>query len=189
MILISGSMLFTSCKKGENDPGLSLRSRTNRLVGKWTISKGNVKETTGIITETTTIDGTSFTYNPGNGSNTTSGTFVGTVEFEKSGGFTDIRTFTVNGVANTTTIKGNWSWVGKNKEQNLKNKEAVYLTNTSFISNAGGSTSISWINPTGGSIWIIDQLKSKEMIVKYETSQSTGGASSSTSVNWTLTQE
>lgn len=189
IVLVSLSIVLSSCKKGENDPGLSLRSRTARLAGKWTIAKGELKETYDDVTETTIINGTNYTFNSGRGANEVNGTFVGTVEFEKGGAFTDTRTITVNGQANTTTVKGNWSWVAKNKEQDLKSKEALYLTYTSLISNAGGTTSTSWINPVGGGIWIIDQLKSKEMIVKYETSQSSGGASSSTSVNWTLTQE
>ncbi|HBX50715.1 MAG: hypothetical protein A2275_11210 [Bacteroidetes bacterium RIFOXYA12_FULL_35_11] len=32
-------MVLTNCKKGENDPFLSFRSRDKRLVGNWTISK------------------------------------------------------------------------------------------------------------------------------------------------------
>jgi len=32
---------FQSCKKGEEDPGLSLRSRTARLAGEWTVTEMN----------------------------------------------------------------------------------------------------------------------------------------------------
>lgn len=188
VVLVSGAS-FTACKKGENDPGLSLASRTGRLVGKWTVSKAEIKETSGGVTETTTVDGTTYTYSAGGGSAIT-GTYVGTLEFEKGGVYTFTETSTIGGSATTTTDKGNWSWVGKNKEQDLKNKEAVYMTSTSFTSNSGGTTSTStWTNPVSGDIMIIDQLKSKEMIVKYETSQSSGGSSSSTSVSWTFTQE
>jgi len=188
VVLVSGAS-FTACKKGENDPGISLASRTGRLVGKWNMTKGEIKETSGGTTTTETFEGTAYTYNPGGGSAIT-GTFVGTIEFEKGGVYTITQTRTIGGTAVTYTDKGNWSWVGKNKEQDLKNKEAVYLASTSFTSNSGGTTTTStWTNPVDGSIWLIDQLKSKEMIIKYETAQSSGGSSSSSSVSWTLTQE
>src|SRR5687768_220910 len=40
--LVFISLFFTTCKKGEDDPFLSLRSRTNRLAGEWRLSTGKV---------------------------------------------------------------------------------------------------------------------------------------------------
>src|SRR3989339_256280 len=39
IVMIAPVMVLTNCKKGENDPFLSFRSRDKRLVGNWTISK------------------------------------------------------------------------------------------------------------------------------------------------------
>ncbi len=60
VVLVSGAS-FTACKKGENDPGLSLSSRKSRLVGEWTLSKGEDKSTSGSSTTTTTFTETSAT--------------------------------------------------------------------------------------------------------------------------------
>ena len=38
LILCFGAS-FQSCKKGDDDPFISLRSRANRIEGKWTVDK------------------------------------------------------------------------------------------------------------------------------------------------------
>lgn len=37
--VVIGSLTFESCKKGPNDPFISLRSRKARMVGEWTVAK------------------------------------------------------------------------------------------------------------------------------------------------------
>ncbi|MBN2682857.1 MAG: hypothetical protein JXR58_10140 [Bacteroidales bacterium] len=41
LIFLSIILLISSCRKGEDDPLLSLRSRENRLTGYWTLNKMN----------------------------------------------------------------------------------------------------------------------------------------------------
>lgn len=123
-----------SCKKGENDPGLSLRSRKARVAGEWTVSKYDYKESrTGsmtqtfsspsvtytssyIINETVTFDGTNFnhiekssnTYN--NVTTSYDTTYSGTGEikytFEKDGTFTKTMTSKYTRTRVTTPYTG-----------------------------------------------------------------------------------
>ncbi len=60
--------LFNGCKKGENDPAISLKSRTSRVTGEWKVTKMTETTTstpkcTGCYsgTTTTTLDGTTKT--------------------------------------------------------------------------------------------------------------------------------
>lgn len=43
-LVIASSMSIQSCKKGENDPGLSLKSRKARLTGEWTLKSMEMTE-------------------------------------------------------------------------------------------------------------------------------------------------
>ncbi len=65
------SFVMTSCKKGENDPGLSLISRKGRLVGEWTLKSSVMTavddhersdDKNHSTTTVNTFDGTSMTY-------------------------------------------------------------------------------------------------------------------------------
>lgn len=80
LIAIAASALimpvFNSCKKGENDPMISLKSRDSRMAGEWTLSKIEQTKTTDakgntinsttysntLTTETTTFDGATKTW-------------------------------------------------------------------------------------------------------------------------------
>ena len=55
------SFIFASCKKGEDDPIISLRSRTTRLTGEWRLVSGTAAYTTTGYNETYSIDGTNVT--------------------------------------------------------------------------------------------------------------------------------
>lgn len=84
------SLTYTSCRKGEEDPFLSLRSRDKRIIGTWTLISGsdvtttsttttdynnkNSEKTTVAESETVSIDfdGTVLTTNESNTTTTTS---------------------------------------------------------------------------------------------------------------------
>ncbi len=110
LLVLAGAIVFaSSCKKGENDPGLSLSSRKARVSGEWNVSKMMVDETeTGTIYDWVTstdkpytdvskytVDGTNLTWSSSYTYNgvTTSTDGTGTVKvnnytFEKDGNFT-----------------------------------------------------------------------------------------------------
>jgi hypothetical protein len=157
---------FQSCKKGENDPAISLKSRKARLCGDWKLIKGN--ET--IIYS----DGTTETY-----------TYNGTlVVHEKTGEPTETLVYTKQITINKdetykTSItdddhqyldEGVWYFGPKSKELELKNKETVCFAQTHYVSTpSGGTTTDIHMGGTHAvgypSVWQLDRLASKEMVV------------------------
>ena len=131
-IAIASLITLDSCKKGDNDPGLSLRSRTARLEGDWKLESGTITTTTGANTTIETYNGATLvvTYNGTEISNeayTTNMTFEKNGKYERSG-LEDTVTYTENGF---------WAWINKNKDAELKNKEAVGLSSTKYTDSNG----------------------------------------------------
>ncbi|MEI6852272.1 MAG: hypothetical protein WCL06_05490 [Bacteroidota bacterium] len=166
LVLIIVMPAFQSCKKGANDPAISLKSRKARLCGVWNLTKGSE-----VITYS---DGTieSYTYN---------GTQV---VHEKTGQPTEtkvyIKQITINKdetYAFTTTDddyqyldEGAWYFGPKSKELDLKNKETVCFAQKHYVSiPSGGSTTDIHMGGTHAvgypSVWQLDRLASKELVV------------------------
>lgn len=138
VIILSGIMAFSSCKKGENDPFLSLKSRDGRLAGDWTVTE---------MTQTTTnadgtkdimeISGSKITFTEVDGSESTANEGTGSIvmTFEKDGTFERVMNVTIEGDAynqsQLTTDKGIWFWADGNKELDTKNKEVLIMQTTS----------------------------------------------------------
>ena len=168
--LLSG--IFISCKKGENDPGLSLRPRRERVIGKWKLFSGKVVYTPPKDPQEVS------TYTDSQRAFEKAGVRIvsaydWTVSFDRAGTYNQILKETAPGsISSTLTLKGNWAFMLKSTNQEFKNKEALYLTET-FIGNSQGGalTTEEFKNPVTGSIWPIDQLKNKEMIIKYVTEE------------------
>ncbi|MCH2234854.1 MAG: hypothetical protein MK078_11445 [Crocinitomicaceae bacterium] len=156
MLASAGLMIAApSCKKGENDPGLSLSSRKARISNNWTVSaiSSTYTETDGdgdSWSNTRTFDGTTNTLVSSNTSggttvsNTSTSTFTDySVVINKDGTYTMTQAYTYSDddsfggftttTAHTVTItsSGSWSFVGKEKDS-YKNKERVILNSLSF---------------------------------------------------------
>ncbi len=129
----------TACKKGENDPVLSLKSRTSRLVGTWKLvngsetiidyDAGNQETSTTVITDDGALSISVFTFQDQSGSVTNAPqSFTHTLEytFEKDGSFNYSDVFD----GDSQIDKGYWFWGGKSKTQDLKKKEVVVITIT-----------------------------------------------------------
>jgi len=194
MALVGGS--FTSCKKGENDPFLSLKSRKGRITGEWNVSSGTTTITnSGSSSGSATRTYTSTTRTDVNASNGASNTdvfnYTQVLTIEKDGSFsmvvTDTKTSSggvaidaANQTTNTSTISGIWQFLKKSKEGEYKNKEAVSMTTLShtWTSVTNGTTTSGSITNTGfggtTEVKAIDQLKNKEMILLTESSWSDG---------------
>lgn len=157
------STFVTSCKKGDGDPAISLRSRKARLTGEWMVKKYDMNSTwtsTSGNTTTTTqnmemFDGSTYTqttiYNDGSKS-MKEGTGEYKVTLNKDYTFEIVinknftkETYTPNNGASvtttldpnegkySTTYKGSWSFVGKDKNADFKNKERVLLNITEVV--------------------------------------------------------
>lgn len=156
MFAAAGLLIATpSCKKGENDPFLSLSSRKARVAGDWEISnftqstlntesdgdtQGN--ETTyasGTLTnvytdfdsgnQTTTTTTTTSTLDQGTYTFNKDGTFTRTWNTTSSSSFTILGFTTTTTNVNTSTATGNWSFLGKVKagDETFKNKERIVM--------------------------------------------------------------
>jgi hypothetical protein len=166
------STIFVSCKKGENDPGLSLRPRRERVIGKWYLHSGKVVYTPPKDPqEVSTYTDSQHTFEKAGARIVSAHDW--TLSFDRAGTFNQIIKETAPGsITATETIKGNWAFMLKNKKQDFRNKEALYLTETFRGSSQGGALSTSeYKNPVTGGIWPIDQLKNTEMIIKFVTEE------------------
>ena len=190
------SLGMNSCKKGENDPFLSLKSRKSRMAGEWDITKMTRIESglwTGVpYTNTYVIENgvSSSTFTAGGYSTSSTGT-VSNYSFNilKDGSFSNTMTYDSGNGEVTEEEEGSWMFIGKNKNEDLKNKEAIiFTTNSSVTTSAGSTTTNTSTGLTSGSIMIIDQLKSKEIIIKGEYSVSpAGGSTTTTTYEYILT--
>ncbi len=188
---------ITSCKKGENDPFLSLKSRKARLVGEWTLTAAEEVETGTqfgfAYTQTTSYDGTTATttYESNGTSTSTTDMYSQTVTINKDGTYSMTYTDTDTGADFTMTDSGNWLFMGKNKASETKNKEGVLFSSTSQSQTSAGVTSTSTNTGfTSGQIMLIDQLKGKEVIFKGEYSSTpagTGATTTTTTYSYTYT--
>ncbi len=171
---------FIGCKKGENDPLLSLRSRKSRLEGNWVIVKEEVSETNinGSTTEImqSVYDGemkvTTTTTTVGTISTTVIDTVKYTFNFDiKKDGNYKITAANENKIDIVTT-EGTWLFLGKSKLNDLKNKEAILLTTTKqVVSSNPVANSVNYENLNGLTI-VIDALKNKEMMTIVEENSS-----------------
>ncbi|MFZ5553961.1 MAG: hypothetical protein ACOZCO_12670 [Bacteroidota bacterium] len=176
------SLSLTSCKKGEGDPFISLKSRKSRLAGEWTVSAGNGTDMNSGVNTTWTYDGTQevTTYPSPFPQTTDKWTLTHTIE--KDGTFTSVYVDNDASPAETTTTTGTWNFTGGVGE--YKNKSQVVFTTLSMTSSAGGSVTYTGSDaPT--IMYDIYQLKNKEVIVKYDGTTSSPSSSSSGEYTWT----
>ena len=61
-VLLISLMVFSECKKGEDDPKISLRTRKARLAGEWRLVSGSASMTTDGYNEAYVFDGSNVKY-------------------------------------------------------------------------------------------------------------------------------
>ncbi len=189
---------LTSCKKGENDPFLSLSSRKARLAGEWTVSASSSTSSNTFggttTTSTSTYNGTTenSTYSSGGVSIPSTTNYTIEMIINKDGSFS--RT-TINSTDQEKYEEtGSWTFAGKNKADEYKNKELVvfYTKKTVYtdLANTANTSSQETTSVNDGETLIIDQLKGKEIIFKSKSnSSSTSGNVSTNESSMTLTKK
>ena len=191
---------FVGCKKGENDPFLSFRSRKGRVAGDWTVSAYKETQTQGSNTTTTNYDGTTWTETDPTGSpSTVTKTVTYTAKFEKDGKWSSNMHATWSETIfsitttydETETSSGTWNFTGgvgeeKNKSQLAMFTESYSDVKITTVASNPPSTNTSSSTATGSLAWPnvmdIDQLKNKEMILMWK-----GTDSGPTSVDGSMT--
>jgi len=154
LVAIMLATVFVGCKKGENDPALSLASRKARISGVWNLTSANYTqvEVDNKAETTTTIysyDGTNMTETE-NGEGVTY-PYSEKITINKDGSFkseiNETHTYeNWNGDTYTTvstlTYEGLWYFVDGNKTLDVKNKERVEFLIEKQVSSytSGGDT-------------------------------------------------
>ena len=159
---------FQSCKRGENDPVISLRSRNARIMAKWKLTniEGTIvdHQAGNVINTTITFDGSLYTRTIVAGNNpplveTKSGSYEMTIK--KNGKMSWTQTSYIGGTTDVTTDEGNWYWRDSDKTK-------------------------SFVNVDGGDIFFyaglykIDRLANKELVFIDEGNRADNG----TTQNW-----
>lgn len=195
LLLIS---VLPSCKKGENDPFLSLRTRKARICGEWKVTNeeghiaysyhpkmggpnsdetiiyhfnGEIKTTTDHITGVT-FNTTMNGFQTYESTSETIESYTESYSFEKNGEF---RFSHLNSDNSKIEYGGIWAFLSKNELENLqtKNKEAIKVIITSYIETNADNTTVNSDTPTelqSALIYKIDRLSHKEIILKYDPS-------------------
>jgi hypothetical protein len=169
LILISGS-----CKKGQDDPLISFRSRKARVAGEWQLTSGFSVTTSqsgnSSASETYEYTKSGFSFRQeiitpaGNISNTDAGAYSRKVIFEKNGAFFMEETKAMN----TVSYTGLWNFtkgVGKHK-----NKQQLAITLTSFTDYDGRLFIYS--GKDADFSWTLKELRNKKMVVEIDNSWS-----------------
>jgi hypothetical protein len=173
LIAVFAIPTFQSCKKGENDPSISLKSRKSRLVGDWTLKEGSITMTNGGSSGVITYNGSTESYSTG-------GSYSYTLKatIKKDGTFES----TLLEDGDLTVTEGQWYFLEGNKDKDLKSKECVAFVNTKVTNTpAGNPTTISTFNSIiPDATWQLDKLSSKEMIIIFDEQYSTGSSFSKT---------
>jgi hypothetical protein len=185
---------IASCKKGENDPALSLRSRTARLTGEWKVSSSTFTSTNsnGLAssTNTSSYDGVveNFTFYVAGQPVVGTINYAYDMTFNKDGSFLITTTYD-NGFIET--VAGSWAFMGKNKAAEIKNKELVVLSNKVITEKSGNNNYTEMYKGTfmTSDYLILDRLSNNEIIITIdETNNSTStGNTNSSSRKGTLT--
>lgn len=179
--LVSIIIGIPACKKGENDPGFSLKSRKSRLAGTWTL-----KTATWTHGDTTTVyDGDSLAITLDSTTNTIA--MTNSFQFDKDGTYGEITVtdFPTNWQGNgqpaftqTETIAGIWNFTGGGGGVKSKSQLLLQITErTTSASNSGSNViTTAYSGQTLAFVYDIDRLASKELTLKYDlTTTSTNG--------------
>lgn len=183
-IIVLSSMIlfgvaFEGCKKGQNDPGISLHSRDARLTAKWKLTKiesTDVNGTSATISTTTiiTYDGTTFSKGvttPPLATVTSTGTGTYEMTIDKRGKISFNETYTPSGgTADITSGEGNWEWLSDSK-----NRDNILLDGSGNLFNGG--------------LYAVDRLASKELVLTYTGKSVDNGVTDTMTDKYTFTKE
>jgi hypothetical protein len=145
---IASLLLFSDCKKGEDDPLLSLRTRKARLAGEWRLLEGEA-----------TIRYNYYTSRKYNLNSLTIPRYALNLKIKKDG------TFTCREYAGIDLLDAEGSWIFNSGVGEDKKKEKVMFV----MEKVNRQSSVDYVNFFGrGStefIYTIQLLKEKELII------------------------
>jgi len=129
LYLIVTFVLFNGCRRGEDDPFISFRSRKARVTGKWKMTSIKRTSTYNSTTEIFTANGSTYTRTElnSNGANSSkTGIYTYEITFKKDGTYTG----QINEDGNIANIEGKWNFTGGVGD--MKDKSQITLYETSY---------------------------------------------------------
>ena len=158
-------LLFTNCKKGDDDPAFSLRTRKARVTGDWHIESGSVGITSksknaAPYSQRFVLNGSELTMTEtyqGGIPTIYKGMYSLNVKFENNGRFDMVEALGVN----TLRAKGTWRFTSKGGDE--KNKESMVMEINEITS---GTTYYNLFNRLGTVVvYQIKELRDKRMVL------------------------
>lgn len=166
-VLAACILLFSTCKKGKDDPAISLLSRKARLAGEWQITRGSVSITypnpalNTVYNEYYAFDGTNVTINM-----TESGQiptiyiskYLLTLNIKKDG------TFTLTETAGVSKLSASGTWNFTSGVGKAKNKDGVIFKITDLAS--GKSSAHLFSQSHLEFSYKINELRNKKLVLE-----------------------
>ena len=167
LFIISLAIIFNSCKRGANDPFLSLRSRNNRLIGTWELYKMDANsyhkqvyhyyDGTSVNERTCTYSFSDNIFNyvcvdEDGDSDSETISYSQTITINKDGTFVEKVTYDEGSIE----YSGLWTWT-----DNVKNKIGIQLF--TYIADW-----YKYDDDASSQFFYIDKLSEKELILKQE---------------------
>lgn len=177
--IILASIALDSCKKGEDDPTISFKSRKGRVAGDWKVTamtSTNSWTSSGVTSTTVyTSNGTTFTETTtvtGFPSSTTTGVETAEYTFEKDG------TYKYNGNNDGDIETGSGTWNFTDGVGDMKKKSQITMYEQAFTTTSGSGSSQSWTGNYVDYAYDLKELRSKKMVWYQKTSSASSGTSS-----------
>ena len=153
--------MLSGCKKGPNDPGFSLRSRDQRIVGDWTMESSETIYSTngasGLVEIRHALSGSSMTNSvssPSGGSASASFGYQSSLHIKKDGTIRFEETvIPPGGTPSTNRHTGHWAWAdaGRKKSGILITDMPVSTGNYVFMEEG---------------LYTIDELRNDKLVLK-----------------------
>jgi len=190
LLMLTLCIVAIQCKKGEDDPLISLRSRKARVCGDWSLTSGtmsqssrygNIVSSTNMIMTQYAYSGTN-TYVNGSFSQTTpyTGTYKYSITFDKDGSFSATEVY--DGEVQITS--GTWNFTDGVGDAKKREQIVLFFKSSTGIS---GSTTLSY---SGNKVYMtfnIKELRNKKMVLT-RTETETSGVDSY-DIKWEATLE
>lgn len=137
LVIILLFFLFSGCRKGDEDPFFSLKSRTKRICGEWRVIE--YKKLIFVGSDPWYYDTYELRLDGGQGVLFYRGFILDQYSLIENWTFNKDGTFKiVSDIADVISIQsGTWSWNGRNKNSEYKKKECVLLKNKNYNYNNG----------------------------------------------------
>jgi len=197
---------LAECRKGEDDPLISFRSRKARVAGEWKLTSGSVtglstSHGTNPVTTSYTENYTESTYSYFSNSGSQSGTHSYDIEFKKDGTYTSTQKMstTITGtVVNNITITTSGVWNFTGRVGDYKEKEQIVLkeTSRSEIDQTGNQITTT-SNTIGGRdfggehmmSWTLRELRNKKLVIYSKIIESDATSFGSSEMEMTFEQD